>query len=103
MVCRTQNDLRWLINVHRCTLSTVVKFDRHYIVMLKNSGSVDGSTLDIAFSYVESDSDPNLVDKNADDTAAMLEVTALSCEGSSLLNSVDDTNGNGYKDICDLT
>ena len=71
-------------------------------IVLKNSGSINGSTLDIAFSYVESDGSPNEVNKDADDTAAMMEVTTLSYGGSSLLGSVSDLNGNGYKDIEDL-
>jgi len=71
-------------------------------IQLKNSGSVDGSTLDIEFSYVESDGSRNSVDKSANDTAAMMEVTTLSYGGSSLLSSVSDANVNGYKDIEDL-
>ena len=71
-------------------------------IQLKNAGSVAGSTLDIAFSYVESDGSPNTVNKNANDTAGMMEVTTLSYEGSSLLGSVSDANGNGYKDVYDL-
>ena len=71
-------------------------------IQLKNSGSVDGSSLDIAFSYVESDGSRNLVNKSADDTAAMMEVTTLSYGGSDLLGSVTNSNGNGYVDIEDL-
>jgi len=71
-------------------------------IQLKNAGSVAGSTLDIAFSYVESDGSPNTVNKNANDTAGMMEVTTLSYDGSSLLGSVSDANGNGYKDVYDL-
>lgn len=72
-------------------------------VVLKNTGSVDGSTLDIAFSYVEGDGSPNSVNKSADDTASMMEVTTLTYGGSSLLDSVGDANSNGYKDVYDLT
>lgn len=71
-------------------------------IQLKNAGSVAGLTLDIAFSYVESDGTPNTVNKNANDTAGMMEVTTLSYDGSNLLGSVSDVNGNGYKDIYDL-
>ena len=71
-------------------------------IQLKNSGNVDGSTLDIEFSYVETDGSPNLVDKSASDTAAMMEVTTLDYGGSDLLGSVSDSNGNGYEDIEDL-
>lgn len=71
-------------------------------IHLKNAGSVDGSTLDIEFSYIESDGSPNLVNKSADDTAAMMEVTTLNYGGSSLLGGVSDANSNSYKDIEDL-
>lgn len=71
-------------------------------IVLKNAGSVAGATLDMAFSYVETDGSPNWINKNADDTAGMMEVTTLSYDGSSLLSSVSDVNVNGYKDIYDL-
>ena len=51
---------------------------------------------------MESDGSPNSVDKSANDTAAMMEVTTLDYGGSSLLSSVSDANVNGYKDIEDL-
>ena len=73
-----------------------------FTIQLKNSGSVDGSSLDIAFSYVESDGSPNPVNMSADETAAMIEATTLNYGGSSLLSSVSDSNSNGYKDIQDL-
>jgi predicted ribosomally synthesized peptide with SipW-like signal peptide len=71
-------------------------------IQLKNAGSVAGSTLDIAFSYVETDISPNSVNENADDTAGTLEVITLSYNGSSLLGSVSDSNTNGYIDVYDL-
>ncbi len=72
-------------------------------ITLKNSGSVAGSSLDLTFSYVESDNSFNLVNMSADATAAQMELTALSYGGSSLLTSVNEnTNGNGYKDVEDL-
>ena len=71
-------------------------------IVLKNSGSTNGSTLDMSFSYVESDGNPNSVNKSADETAAMMEVITLSYGGSSLLTSVNDGNSNGYKDVHDL-
>ncbi len=71
-------------------------------IHLKNAGSLNGASLDMAFAYVESDGSPNLINKSADDTAAMMEVTTLNYNGSSLLNSVSDVNGNGYKDVYDL-
>lgn len=71
-------------------------------IQLKNSGSVNGQSLDIAFYYVESDGSPNTVNKTADETAAVMEVTTLNYDGSSLLSSVSDSNSNSYKDIQDL-
>lgn len=71
-------------------------------IILNNSGTANGSTLDIAFSYVESDGSPNTVNRNADATAAMIEVTTMNYGGFSLLDSVSDSNFNGYKDIQDL-
>jgi predicted ribosomally synthesized peptide with SipW-like signal peptide len=72
-------------------------------IVLSNSGSIDGSTLDISFSYVENNGTPNLVDMTADETAAMIEVTTLSYDGSSLLGSVSDGNSNGWVDVEDLS
>ena len=71
-------------------------------IILKNAGSVAGSTLGLAFTYVESDDSSNPVNKSADDTAAMIEVITLKYDGSSLLASVMDNNTNGYRDIQDL-
>ncbi len=71
-------------------------------ITLKNSGSVPGASLDLAFTYIESDSSPNPVNLSADATAAVVEVTTLNYGGSSLLGSVSDNNTNGYKDIQDL-
>ncbi|MFC1976780.1 TasA family protein [Chloroflexota bacterium] len=71
-------------------------------ITLKNIGTVAGATLDLSFSYVESDSSPNPVDMSADATAAIVELTTLNYDGSSLLDSVSDNNTNGYKDIEDL-
>jgi len=71
-------------------------------ITLKNTGTINGTTLDIFFSYIESDGSPNTVNKTADEVAAMLEVVTLDYGGSSLLNSVSDINSNGYKDVYDL-
>ena len=71
-------------------------------ITLKNTGSVDGSTLDLVFSYIENDGSSNLVDMTADETAAMLEVTVLNYDGSSLLGSISDGNSNTWTDIEDL-
>jgi predicted ribosomally synthesized peptide with SipW-like signal peptide len=71
-------------------------------ITLKNSGSIAGASLDLAFSYIENDSSPNPIDRNADDTAANIAVTALNYGGEDLLSSVSDNNSNGYKDVEDL-
>lgn len=74
-------------------------------IHLKNTGSLDGSTLSIAFNYTECDgTNPPAypVNKTADETAAVIEVLTLSYGGSDLLGSVSDSNSNGYKDVQDL-
>jgi predicted ribosomally synthesized peptide with SipW-like signal peptide len=71
-------------------------------VTLKNTGTINGTILDIGFSYTESDGSPNVVNKTADEVAAVMEVTNLIYDGSSILGSVGDHNGNGYLDIYDL-
>ena len=71
-------------------------------IILKNIGSVEGSTLDLAFSYVESDSSPNPADMSANATAAIVELITLNYDGSSLLGSISDNNSNSYKDVEDL-
>ncbi len=73
-------------------------------ITLRNAGSVAGSTLDLAFTYVENDDIPNLVDRSADDTAAMIEITTLDygIEDLLLLPAISDYQPNGYTDIEDL-
>ena len=72
-------------------------------IVLKNTGAVNGSSLDIEFSYIEDDNPaPNPEQATADETAAVMEVTTFSYDGSSLLTSVSDNNTNGYKDVQDL-
>ncbi len=71
-------------------------------ITLKNIGTTGGATLSVSFSYVESDDSPNPVNMGADASAAVLEVTTLNYDGSSLLDSVSDNNTNGYKDVEDL-
>ena len=71
-------------------------------IILKNAGSTMGSTLDLTFTYVESDGSSNPVNKSADNTAAMIELITLKYDGSDLLASVMDNNTNGYRDIQDL-
>ena len=73
-------------------------------ITLKNAGTADGATLDIVFSYAESDGSPNTVNKSADDVAALMEVITLTYGSSDLLGIIDDlnNNNNGYKDVYDL-
>jgi len=71
-------------------------------ISLKNTGSVDGLTLDLAFSYINNDGSPNPAPMTADATAAMLEVTTLNYNLVSLLGSISDFQPNGYTDIEDL-
>jgi predicted ribosomally synthesized peptide with SipW-like signal peptide len=71
-------------------------------ITLKNTSTVNGATLDIVFSYTESDGSPNVVNVTADEVAAMIQVTTLDYGGSSLLGSVSDSNINAYIDIYDL-
>ena len=71
-------------------------------IELRNAGSTDGTNLDIVFSYVESDADPNPVDMSDNQTAGQLMVTVLEYKGTSLLGIVDDFNENDYIDIYDL-
>jgi predicted ribosomally synthesized peptide with SipW-like signal peptide len=71
-------------------------------ITLKNTGTVNGATMDIVFSYVEGDGTPNTVPRTADDTAATIEVITLNYGGSSLLSSIVDSNLNGYLDLFDL-
>ena len=72
-------------------------------LILKNAGSLPGGSLDLAFSYVESDSNPNPVNMNPAETAAVIEITTLAYDGSSLLGDISDSNANGYKDVYDLS
>jgi len=72
-------------------------------IVLSNAGTMNGSSLDLSFSYVENDGGSNEVDMTADEMAAMIEVTTLSYNGSSILGSVSDDNTNGYLDVQDLT
>ena len=71
-------------------------------ITLKNTGTTDGATLDIGFSYVKSDGIPNSVNKTANEVAALIEVITLNYGGTSLLSSISDNNTNGYKDVYDL-
>ena len=71
-------------------------------ITLKNTGTVNGATMDIVFSYLESDGSPNIVNKIADETAAMIEVITLNYGGANLLSDISDSNHNGYLDLSDM-
>ncbi len=72
-------------------------------ITLRNAGTVAGLTLDLAFTYVESDDIvPNPPNMTADGTAAVIEVTILDYDGLDLLSYVSDGNSNLYIDIQDL-
>ncbi len=73
-------------------------------IVLNNPGSVNGASLDLSFSYVETDEIAALNPTNmtADQTAAMIEVTTLNYGGSSILGTVADFQPNGWVDIEDL-
>jgi predicted ribosomally synthesized peptide with SipW-like signal peptide len=74
-------------------------------IQLSNAGLINGATLNISFSYIESDNasqngTPNMT---ADQVAAVLQVTALSYDTINLLAlPLTDTNSNGYIDVQDL-
>lgn len=72
---------------------------------LRNAGTTNGTTMDIGFSYVKSDGSPNTVIMTADQTAAVIEVTALTYGGTDLLTTLPliNTNDNVYIDVQDLT
>jgi predicted ribosomally synthesized peptide with SipW-like signal peptide len=72
-------------------------------IVLKNGGTLVASSVDISFSFAESDTAPNPVDMSADDTAAVIEVITLKYNDSNILGTVSDSNSNGYKDIYDLS
>ncbi len=72
-------------------------------ITLKNAGTVAGSTLDLAFSYVENDDIPNPTNMTANATAAVIEVTTLNYGiDDLLLLGISDYQPNGYTDIEDL-
>ena len=75
-------------------------------IVLNNIGSIEGSSLDLSFTYVETD-DPNPLhnptDMSADATAALIEVTTLNYAGASIMSAITADNGNGYTDIQDLS
>ena len=72
------------------------------IIILKNSGSLASSSIDILFSYIEDDSAPNPADMSADDTASLINVTILKYDETDLLTYISDHNSNGYIDVYDL-
>lgn len=68
-------------------------------IVLHNSGSLPGSTLDIEITYVKSGGG---AEKSADDVAAVIRVDSLNYGGASILGGVADLNENGYLDLHDL-
>jgi predicted ribosomally synthesized peptide with SipW-like signal peptide len=72
-------------------------------IILRNNGTVAGSTLDLSFSYTESDGSANPTDMTEHQTAAMIEVTKLNYGTDNLLLiGISDYQLNGYTDIEDL-
>jgi predicted ribosomally synthesized peptide with SipW-like signal peptide len=71
-------------------------------IILKNTGTLNASSLDLAFTYVDDDDTNNPIDKSADETAALIELITLKYDGYNLLGAVQDNNTNGYRDIQDL-
>ncbi len=83
-------------------------------IALSNAGSIDGGTLDITVTYVETDNatleaaisgDTDLNIALTDDQyAAGLEIITLNYGGTNLLTSIplNDNNGNGRVDMQDL-
>ena len=72
-------------------------------ITLKNTGSVAGASLDLSFSYTETDDTPNnVINMSASATAEMIEVTTLNYDSSSILSSISNSNGSAYIDIDDL-
>ncbi len=71
-------------------------------ITLMNTGTAAAARLDMAFNYVESDGSPNTDNMSADATAAIIEVTTLIYDGSSLLTGISDSNSNGYRDMQDI-
>jgi predicted ribosomally synthesized peptide with SipW-like signal peptide len=73
-------------------------------IQLSNSGTVNGVSLNISFSYVENDNTnqngtPNMT---ADQVAAVMQVTTMTYDTANLLSTFTDTNANGYIDVQDL-
>ncbi len=71
-------------------------------ITLYNAGTLVGNTLSISVNYTDSDALPNTVNMTADQTAATIEVTALTCGGADLLGGVADSQPNTYKDVQDV-
>ena len=75
------------------------------VLTLNNAGSIDGSTMDISCSYIESDgsgSTEDTVNIDADDVAAMMIITTLNDGETDLLSSITDYNSNGEVDLEDF-
>ncbi|KZN23119.1 hypothetical protein A4G99_16610 [Haladaptatus sp. R4] len=74
---------------------------------LTNVGSKEADHVAMDLSFTENDSgepdDSSLAkDLNGPDTAAMIEVTELSYDGTDHLKDIDDQNNNGIQDLADV-
>lgn len=76
---------------------------------LKNVGSTEADHVAMDLSFVEQADEPAepadsglAAELNAQDTAAMVEVTTFSYNGTSQLGSVTDGNSNGIVDLADV-
>ncbi|GAA0457346.1 CalY family protein [Halococcus dombrowskii] len=93
------------------TLSNAKPGDTLYgDITLENAGSLDANHVELAFSYDENEADsPNgnneadTLSNSADGMAKQFEVTQLTYDGTNIFPSISDANGNGRKDIADLT
>jgi predicted ribosomally synthesized peptide with SipW-like signal peptide len=82
-------------------------------ITLSNSGNLNGATLNISFSYVESDGDQyGTTNMTADQVASVLQVTTLTYDTANFISGVGapngavtdaNGNGNGWLDVQDLT
>jgi predicted ribosomally synthesized peptide with SipW-like signal peptide len=74
-------------------------------IVLKNAGTVYGSTLNFSCSYTESDGAQNgTTNMSADDVAKILQVIIMDYNRLDLTsdNYTTDVDGNGYKDLYDV-
>lgn len=68
-------------------------------IILKNSGSIAGSTLDVSLSYNSDNSadvTPNTVNMTTDQLAQVLQVTVLEYDRDDLLTLINDADSSGW-------